>query len=88
MKPFLASTNCLSAEKPEAKLLSCGGGTPHRPPVLMASDFVLHEASELAEFLCKEGIRREDMLKEVASYDTIGNAYFALTSHAIPAEWR
>lgn len=28
------------------------------------------------------------MLKEVASYDTIGNGYFAATIHAIPAQWR
>lgn len=75
-------------EKPGAKLLCCGGGTPHRPPVLMESNFVLHEATELANFLLREGVRHQDMLKEAASYDTIGNAYFALTSHVIPANWR
>ena len=28
------------------------------------------------------------MLKEASSYDTIGNGFFALTIHAIPAAWR
>jgi len=27
------------------------------------------------------------VLKEAASYDTVGNALFALTTHALPAEW-
>ena len=36
------------------KLLCCGGGTPHRPPVLTPQGFVLHEGSELAQFLAWE----------------------------------
>ncbi len=35
-----------------------------------------------------QGVNDNQILKEVASYDTIGNAYFAATIHAIPAMWR
>ena len=35
-----------------------------------------------------QGVKDNQILKEVASYDTIGNAYFAATIHAIPATWR
>ena len=35
-----------------------------------------------------QGARRDGMLKEMASYDTIGNAFFALTIHAVPLRWR
>ena len=35
-----------------------------------------------------QGAPRDGMLKEMASYDTIGNAFFALTIHAIPLCWR
>ena len=28
------------------------------------------------------------LLKEASSYDTIGNGFFAMTIHAIPAGWR
>jgi len=72
----------------QCKLLCCGGGTPHRPPVLTPQGFVLHEATELAQFFEDEGIMKEQMLKEVASYDTIGNGYFATTIHALPAQWQ
>jgi uncharacterized SAM-binding protein YcdF (DUF218 family) len=34
------------------------------------------------------GVRASSILKETASYDTVGNAYFSLVSHAIPAAWR
>lgn len=27
-------------------------------------------------------------LQEVSSYDTVGNAYFSLTIHALPSGWR
>ena len=32
-------------------------------------------------------VRPPPVLKEAASYDTVGNALFALTTHALPAGW-
>lgn len=35
-----------------------------------------------------QGCDPASLLKEVSSYDTVGNAYFSLTIHSIPAGWR
>ena len=35
-----------------------------------------------------QGISAGRILKETASYDTVGNGYFAATIHAVPAGWR
>ncbi len=35
-----------------------------------------------------QGVPAEHVLKEVSSYDTVGNAYFSLVIHALPADWR
>ncbi|KFM25827.1 hypothetical protein F751_1441 [Auxenochlorella protothecoides] len=34
------------------------------------------------------GLPANSLLKECSSYDTVGNGYFSLTIHAIPARWR
>lgn len=66
-----------------------GGGTPHKPPNLTPHGFVIHEGSACAEYLVQHrGVAPSRLLKEVSSYDTVGNAYFGLTIHAIPAGWR
>lgn len=40
-----------AAESPATPLVCLGGGTPHKPPVLRNSGHVLHEGTELADFL-------------------------------------
>lgn len=35
-----------------------------------------------------KGADAGQLLKEASSYDTVGNGYFAMTIHAIPAGWR
>ncbi len=35
-----------------------------------------------------QGVPAKHVLKEVSSYDTVGNAYFSLVIHALPADWR
>ncbi|KAK9848231.1 hypothetical protein WJX84_002481 [Apatococcus fuscideae] len=69
-------------------LLCLGAGTPHKPAVITRKGHILHEASAYSEHLVAQGAPRHGMLKEMASYDTIGNAFFALTIHAIPLQWR
>eukprot|EP00240_Pyramimonas_obovata_P006015 CAMPEP_0118945114 /NCGR_PEP_ID=MMETSP1169-20130426/41646_1 /TAXON_ID=36882 /ORGANISM="Pyramimonas obovata, Strain CCMP722" /LENGTH=325 /DNA_ID=CAMNT_0006890755 /DNA_START=95 /DNA_END=1072 /DNA_ORIENTATION=+ len=71
-----------------APILLTGGGTPHKAPVLCPSGQVLHESTAMAEYLIKKGVDKTRMYKEWGSYDTIGNGYFVLTSHAIPRGWR
>lgn len=41
-----------------------------------------------AAYLLRRGLPAADLLKEAQSYDTIGNAYFSLLTHALPAGWR
>ena len=41
----------LPADDVATPILCCGGGTPHKPPVMRRSGFVLHEGTELAEYL-------------------------------------
>lgn len=40
-----------SAASAATPLVCLGGGTPHKPPVLRESGHVLHEGTELADFL-------------------------------------
>lgn len=75
-------------EEAFSPIVCLGSGTPHKPAVLTRTGHVLHEASACAEHLAMQGVARERIFRETASYDTIGNAYFACTMHAIPAGWR
>lgn len=69
-------------------IVCLGGGTPHKPDVLQASGHVLHEATACAAYLMGRDVPASHILKEVSSYDTVGNAYFSCAIHAIPAGWR
>jgi hypothetical protein len=70
-------------------ILLLGAGTPHKRPVLDSAGFVLHESTAYARYLRdKCAVPAADLLKESSSYDTVGNAYFGLTMHALPAGWR
>lgn len=70
-------------------ILLLGAGTPHKLPVLDRAGFVLHESTAYARYLLEEhAVPAAHLLKETSSYDTVGNAYFALTMHALPAGWR
>ena len=35
----------------QTPILCCGGGTPHKPPILRPDGYVLHEGTECAQFL-------------------------------------
>ena len=67
--------------------LCTGGGTQHRPPLHDEHGYTVHEATLLAADLISQGVDARRLLKEYTSYDTVGNAYFTLMSHAIPAKW-
>ena len=63
-------------------------GTPHKPPVLTPAGFCVFEGAACADVLLAEGVPAARLLKETASFDTIGNAYFSATIHAWPRRWR
>ncbi|GAX74707.1 hypothetical protein CEUSTIGMA_g2155.t1 [Chlamydomonas eustigma] len=82
---------CLGFQKLQSKncpILCLGGGTPHKPPILNDKGYVIHESTACAEYLMSKGLMSSLILKEVSSYDTVGNAFFSLTIHALPAGWR
>jgi hypothetical protein len=39
-------------------------------------------------FFFNEGLPATSILKEVSSFDTIGNGYFSATIHALPQRWK
>jgi len=53
------------------------GGTVHKPPPLNAAGYPLFESRQAAAYLIDSGIHPEQILTEISSYDTIGNAYFS-----------
>lgn len=69
-------------------LVVLGGGSPHAAPVMNAHGRVLHESASCASILMREhGVAASAIYKETSSYDTIGNAFFALVSHCLPRQW-
>jgi uncharacterized SAM-binding protein YcdF (DUF218 family) len=67
------------------RLIVClGGGTYHKPPALNLLGFVMHESSVCAKYLLQNGVDKNDLMKEWASYDTIANSFFSLVNYAIP----
>ena len=65
-----------------------GSATPHKPPPLQKGGFLLHESTAMAEYVVNAGVPPEAVLKDTASMDTIGNAYYSLLLHAAPRNWR
>jgi hypothetical protein len=63
-------------------------GTPHKTPIFNRTGFCEFESMTGAAYLLQQGMSAEKMLRETASYDTIGNAFFSATIHAIPCAWQ
>lgn len=78
----------LPAAPRRPSIVLLGAGTPHKPPVIDAGGYVLHESTGYADYLMSRGVPAADLLKEAQSYDTVGNGYFSLLQHALPAGWR
>lgn len=70
-------------------IICLGGGTPHKPPILLDNGYVYHESTSCADYLIhNKGISPDTILKELSSFDTVGNAFFSLAIHAIPSRLR
>ena len=68
----------------DSYLMPLSAGTPHRPPPLDEHGFPWTEARAGARYLVQHGADPARILMEESSFDTIGNAYFSRTIHAIP----
>ena len=74
---------------PPTYVVLSGSATPHKPPPVARGGFTYHESTAMAEYLMRRwDVPAAALLKDTASMDTIGNAYFSLTLHAAPREWR
>jgi|TARA_B100000405_G_scaffold189820_1_gene132998 hypothetical protein len=79
----------VTAEPPKKTyVVLSGSATPHKPPPLQRGGFTLHESTAMAEYVVAAGVPPEAVLKDTASMDTIGNAYYSLLLHAAPRNWR
>eukprot|EP00892_Ulva_mutabilis_P006385 jgi/Ulvmu1/4118/UM019_0097.1 len=83
-----ACASLLRDQPTATKILCSGGGTPHKRPILTGSGFCTFESVSCASYLMNRGVPAQALLKETASYDTIGNGYFAATVHALPRRWQ
>lgn len=66
------------------KIICLGGGTYHKPPPLNHYGYVIHESTACVQYLLDGGVKKEDLMREWSSYDTLANAFFSLVNYAIP----
>eukprot|EP00741_Cyanophora_paradoxa_P008131 tig00001264_g7868.t1 len=69
-------------------IITLSAGTTHLPPLLDESGFPVFESVAAARYLTRRGFPARRVLTECASYDTIGNAYFARVMHLEPRALR
>ncbi len=69
-------------------ILTLSAGTTHKPGPRDGEGRTIFESVAGARWLLKRSYRQELLFTEAASYDTIGNAYFARVIHTDPAGWR
>jgi len=67
----------------DCPILCSGGGTYHKPPFINEKGFVVHESTECVNYMCQQGINKNNIYREWSSYDTIANAFFSLTTHVL-----
>jgi len=64
------------------------GGTVHKPPPLDQDGFPIFESRQAALYLLHQGMDPAQLLTEISSYDTIGNAYFSRLLFADPGKFQ
>eukprot|EP00540_Astrosyne_radiata_P022720 CAMPEP_0116822150 /NCGR_PEP_ID=MMETSP0418-20121206/107_1 /TAXON_ID=1158023 /ORGANISM="Astrosyne radiata, Strain 13vi08-1A" /LENGTH=197 /DNA_ID=CAMNT_0004450229 /DNA_START=222 /DNA_END=815 /DNA_ORIENTATION=- len=72
----------------ELPILCLSAGTTHRPQFMSPKGLPVWEATSSAAYLKKKYHLDSNLYVETTSFDTIGNAYFARTSHTDIAGWR
>ncbi|MCP5049603.1 MAG: YdcF family protein [bacterium] len=65
-------------------IVTLSGGTIHKPPPLDEQGYPVFESIAAARYLMERGVDPQDILCEIASYDTIGNAWFSRIIHTEP----
>lgn len=89
LPPWVANRLDCAIELEAAEwLIPLSAGTVHKAPPLDRQGFPVFESRVAAAYLIEHGIHPGRILIEVASYDTIGNAYFSRVMHADPGGFR
>ena len=78
----------IALSPPPQFFIPLSAGTTHKPPPMDVNGFPILESVAAASYLQTRGIEGSRILPETVSLDTIGNAYFARTSHTDIAGWR
>jgi uncharacterized SAM-binding protein YcdF (DUF218 family) len=84
LTPFVQARLDRALERSAEFYIPLSAGTPHLATPLDARGYPIFEAIPAARYLHSRGIPRRQILPEVFSYDTIGNAFFARTVHTDP----
>eukprot|EP00526_Cylindrotheca_closterium_P015513 CAMPEP_0113653660 /NCGR_PEP_ID=MMETSP0017_2-20120614/28711_1 /TAXON_ID=2856 /ORGANISM="Cylindrotheca closterium" /LENGTH=251 /DNA_ID=CAMNT_0000566695 /DNA_START=957 /DNA_END=1712 /DNA_ORIENTATION=- /assembly_acc=CAM_ASM_000147 len=79
------STN---SELESLPILCLSAGTSHLPQLMSEDGLPIWESLACASYLAEHHGLFQDVYVETTSYDTIGNAYFARTTHADVNGWR
>jgi uncharacterized SAM-binding protein YcdF (DUF218 family) len=69
-------------------ILCLSAGTSHLPQLLSADGLPIWESTACAAYLAKNHGLSQNVYVETTSYDTIGNAFYARTSHTDVNGWR
>jgi uncharacterized SAM-binding protein YcdF (DUF218 family) len=69
-------------------ILTLSAGTAHLPQLLSDQGLPVWESTSSAAYLRKKHDIESNVYLETTSYDTIGNAFFARTSHTDIVGWR
>ncbi len=72
----------------DTPILTLSAGTTYKPVLRDADGWPIFESVAGAQWLAEHGHPAQLLFTETASYDTIGNAYFARMIHTDPAGWR
>ena len=67
-----------------AKIICVGGGTYHKKTPLDINNYIIYESSACAKYLISKNVNENDVYREWASFDTIGNGLFSFLNFIIP----
>jgi len=74
--------------EPAPAILCLSAGTVHKPQLISADGLPVWEATSSAAYLLDAGLPADSIFVETVAYDTIGNAFFARTTHTDLTGWR
>lgn len=78
----------MSRQDEKIPMLCLSAGSTHVPQLMSPRGLPVWESTASAAYLRKNYQLESNLYVETTSYDTIGNAYFARTSHTDVAGWR